>query len=99
MALIMEHQQFLCPFVFAALLDFPAKTCGPLRGRRRLAERTPSVAEYYHERLVLLHRSGSCKKDDNGALTSVGSMWSVLKRDCVVVIICQPVFQASTNHL
>jgi hypothetical protein len=43
----------------------------------------------------LLHPSGNCQKDCNGALSSVGS---VLKCDCVAVIISQPVFQASPNH-
>jgi hypothetical protein len=46
----------------------------------------------------LLQPSGSYCKDDGGALTSVGSVWSVLKCDCVAVIISQPVFQASPNH-
>jgi hypothetical protein len=46
----------------------------------------------------LLSPSGSYQKDGNGALTSVGSMWSVLKCDSAAVVISQPVFQASPNH-
>jgi hypothetical protein len=34
----------------------------------------------------------------HSALTSVGSMWSVLKSDYAAVIISQPVFQVSPNH-
>jgi hypothetical protein len=42
---------------------------------------------------------GRYQIDGNGALTSVGSMWSVLKWDYASVIISQPIFQESTNHL
>jgi hypothetical protein len=46
----------------------------------------------------LPHPSGSYQKDGSGVLTSVGSSWSVLKCDCLAVIISQPVFQASPSH-
>jgi hypothetical protein len=46
----------------------------------------------------LLHPTGTYQNNGNGALTSVGSMWSVLKCAYVVVIISQPVFQASPSH-
>jgi hypothetical protein len=46
----------------------------------------------------LLHPLGSYQKDGNGTLTSVGSMWSVLKCDYAADIISQTVFQASTSH-
>jgi hypothetical protein len=46
----------------------------------------------------VLRPPGSYQKDDNGALTSVGSMWSVLKYDFAGAIIFQPALQASPNY-
>jgi hypothetical protein len=45
----------------------------------------------------LLHPSGIYQKDDNNALTSAGSRYSILKCDYAAFIISQPVFQVSPN--
>jgi hypothetical protein len=46
----------------------------------------------------MLHPSGRYQKDGNGALTSVGSMQSVLMCYYAAVIISQPGFQVSLNN-
>jgi hypothetical protein len=80
-----------------AVADFPTNTCESLRGRRfPYSDLQSCVRELVHtiQQTGLLHPSGSYQKDNNGTLTSMGSMWSVLKYGCAAVIISQPVFQA-----
>jgi hypothetical protein len=48
---------------------------------------------------ILFQRLVCCiSQEVTRKMTSVGSMWSVLKHDCVAVIISQPVFQVSPNN-
>jgi hypothetical protein len=54
-----------------------------------LAELCLRVRAYYPERL---------RKMENDTLTTVGSMWSMLKCDYVTVMISLSVFQANPKH-
>jgi hypothetical protein len=70
----------------------------PLHGSRFPDDDLQSESVSSIPKDCLLHPSGSYQKDGSRALTSVASMWSVLKCDCAAVITSQPVFRVSPNH-